>query len=276
MSDSGQGFAYLHGMVKRRIKNAVHELDIPQSRCSDPCHGIGYASGILQAARASLNFGVGAVDALELTACLGLDRDSCHLGAIGRDIQPPKIVRRRAGRRKPRSSRAVLVKDVIFNIGDTGQIAEALIARDAIEEPGEDQFSFSDNGKGIGRQAQNLLRHDPERHPSQYYRGAAPGADGIHDTLQVIQKEHRGLHVNIVDVADREANDIGLKAGHARFDIVHCVPGKHQVQELNGVACTFRGVRDYTGTYGHHRHGKGISVRTDEKNFHWLKISLQH
>ena len=103
MPDPGQGGAYLHGMSERRIKDAVHDLDIPQPRCSIPGHGIGYAGGLLQAPGISLDPRVGAVDALEQTACLGPDRDCCHPGAIGRDIQPPLVVGRGAGRRKPRS-----------------------------------------------------------------------------------------------------------------------------------------------------------------------------
>ena len=49
VSDPRQRGADLHGMLQRRIEDAVHELDIPQPGSREPRHGIGDAAGILQA-----------------------------------------------------------------------------------------------------------------------------------------------------------------------------------------------------------------------------------
>jgi len=70
-------------------------------------------------------------------------------------------------------------------------------------------------------------------------------------------------------IANREAHDIWFKASHGRFDIGPCVPGKHQVQEMNGVACTFRSMGDDAGADRHHGHGESVSVCADEEYFHW-------
>ena len=102
MSDAGQGGTDRHGMLQWRIEHAVHDLDIAQSGSCEAQHGIGYTGGVLQAEVVPLDLRVGAVDAVVLTASLGLDRDRGHPGAIGRDIQPAIIVRRRTGHRKPR------------------------------------------------------------------------------------------------------------------------------------------------------------------------------
>jgi hypothetical protein len=155
------------------------------------------------------------------------------------------------------------VKDPIFDKGDTGQIAEAFIARDPVEKLRKDHFPVPDNGNGAGEQAQYLLRHDPERRPSHDYRGAGPFADNIHDTEQIVHEEDRTPHIVIVDVAHREADHIGFAASQGQFDFRQGVPGEHQIQEKYGVSRAFRGVRDYTHAYGHHGHGEVVSVSAD-------------
>lgn len=167
------------------------------------------------------------------------------------------------------------MKDAIFDIGDTGQIVESLIARDAIEYPEKDQFTIPDNGKSIVRPAQYLLRHDPERRPSHYYRSAGPFAYNIHDIQQVVQEKHRTPHIVIVYVTHREADYIRFPVSQGRFGFCQGIPGEHQIQETNCMTRTFRGVRDYTGAYGHHGHGEAVPVSADKKNFHCLEISIQ-
>ena len=264
VSDTGQGSADRHGMLQRRIEHAVHDLDIAQPGSCEAQHGIGYAGGVLQAAAVPLDLRVGAVDAVVLTAGLGLDRDRGHPGAIGRDIQPMVIVRRRADRRKPRWKETVQPKVALFDPGDTGQVSEAHLAEDAVEELWKDQLPVSDNRDAIRHQAQDLLRHDPERRPSQDYGDTGPAADRLHDTLQAVQEEQRVAHVYIVYVADRKGDYIGLPAGQGRLDISRGIPRKHQVQKKDGVSGLFRGLRDDAGADRHHGHGQVVAVRADQ------------
>ena len=190
------------------------------------------------------------------------------MGPIGRRVQPSMIVRRRTRVRKPDGDGGIPAKGPVFDIGESGEIVEAPSLRDAIDQERKDRLPIPEDAAGNVHQAKDFLGHDAQRRTSQEDRGAGPGADDIDDPPQVVQEEHRVPHVVVVDVAHRDADQIGLESRHGRFHLGRRVPDEHQIQEMNGMAGMFRGVGEDAGADGHHGHGQGVPVRADEKDFH--------
>ena len=75
-------------------------------------------------------------------------------------------------------------------------------------------------------------------------------------------------HVDVVDVAHRQSDDIELRPAERRLESTQGVSREHEVEKPHRVSRPFRGLRDHAGAGRKDRHWIGISICADDKNVH--------
>jgi hypothetical protein len=291
----GELLAEADGVRRRDVEGGVHEVDRPHPVLAH--HGldlVGDQPGVAQAVGAPLDVVVGAVDAAQGAAALGLDGVGGAVGHVGGPVDPAPEVALAADlevRDDGAAGGGLAVEDAVAPEGagevragprallveHPGHAAQVRPLLERLEEGRQRRLALA----GQGVVGLDVLQDVPGRQvdggAADDDLGARAGLPGAAYDLvaHLIQVEAGRVEVAVVHVADGDADDLGLVGRGLAQRLLRRVAGEGQVQERDLVPGGLGGAGDHAEPDRRRRPGGLFSVGVDQKNPHHFRKPRQ-